>query len=114
METDWTSYKNHDNKIVFMVFSNHLFCLYVSMASAMGSWCAPLAPNMYWVTLETTSGFSWTGPDTEINIVAGKPAEDRFCMCYESVSLKIPPMTGASDLWNRSLQAVSWNKLLYR
>ena len=29
------------------------------MASAMGSWWAPLAPAMYWVILDTTSRLSW-------------------------------------------------------
>lgn len=38
----------------------HLFCLYVSMASAMGSWWAQLAPAMYCVILDTMSSVSCT------------------------------------------------------
>lgn len=35
------------------------------MASAMGSWWAQLAPEMYWVILDTMSGVSCTAEDQE-------------------------------------------------
>lgn len=41
----------------------YLFCLYVSIASAMGNWCAQFAPAIYCVILETTSGASGTATE---------------------------------------------------
>lgn len=35
------------------------------MASAMGSWWAQLAPEMYWVILDTMSGVSCTAEEDQ-------------------------------------------------
>lgn len=45
------------------------------MASAMGSWWAQLAPEMYWVILDTMSGVSCT---------AGEDQEGSVGMAYPS------------------------------
>ena len=44
------------------------------MASAMGSWWAQLAPEMYWVILDTMSGVSCTTVDQEGSVGMACPS----------------------------------------
>lgn len=54
---------------VSITLVTYLFCLYVSIASAMGNWCAQFAPAIYCVILETTSGVSGTATEQREKII---------------------------------------------
>lgn len=87
----------------------HLFCLYVSMASEMGSWWERLAPAMNWVTrpaMSTVSAGTGSGEGTEC--------------CWDSlrgaagpVGPRSSPAAGGSALLNSSRHAVSRKRVLY-
>lgn len=86
------------------MLATYLFCLYVSIASAMGNWCAQFAPAIYCVIRETTSGVSGTAIERRENNLSDFlrlwPALSSICSAKQ---LMVPSQLHLNCIFQRKL-----------